>query len=315
MRWLGCVGTMLAVAACSSPNPAYEGTGTALDAGEGTDAGPTDAGPTGDPGQDTADDDSGQDGSASESGGATGDETPLPAEYCQADLYAINHLGELYLLDADTGETTLIIADPRLESWAIATEPESGEIYVSELADPTQLWRVQPFPAAVDPSPVTVTDNELASMARATFHPNGDLWLGTENTNRFVWFSPNGRNIGAHTVGGIGRGGVGRGGDILFLEPDCALVPTLEGQMYRVCFSDLEGQPPTTPVSGLPLGAQLTGIARDAMGRVWLSTTDVNRVLIHIEPNASGWTAVEADTVAYDITISDLAPVVQQWGC
>lgn len=157
---------------------------------------------------------------------------------------------------------------------------------------------------------MTVTDNELAGMARATFHPDGDLWLGTDSTNRFVWFSPNGRNTGAHTVGSFSRGG-----DMLFLEPDCALVPTLDGQMYRVCFSGPGGSPSPTPMSGLPLGAQLTGIARDAMDRVWLSTTDLNRVLIHIEPNVRGWTAVEADTVAYDITINDLAPVVQRWGC
>jgi hypothetical protein len=312
MRWFGCLVSALAVAACTASNPAYEDPATVDDAGESTDAGQTDASESTGAAQGSStrgetSGDSMEDGGASDSGG----ETPLPAVYCQAELYAINESGDLFLLDVDTDEPTLeptrLITDPRLGSWAIATDPASGFLYVSEYLDPSHVWRVDPFPIAIDDEPVIVMADALDSMARATFHPDGNLWLGTDDTNRFVWFSPSGRSIGEQTVDSFPWGG-----DMMFLEPDCAWVPTLDGFLYRVCFPG-QGAPPPMTIAGLPAGAQLTGIAVDAMGRVWLSTTDLHRQLVGIHLGETGWSTVH--TVAYDMTINDLAPVIGLSGC
>lgn len=311
MRWFGGLGSGLAVAACTATNPAYESTGNAIDEGESnaqTDASES-TGPA--PGSSTrgeTSDATPQESSTSDASGSTGEETPLPVEYCRADLYAINQSGDLHLLDVETGDATLLIADARLGSWAIATDPASGILYVSEYLDPSHVWRVDPFPVAIEDEPMIVTADALDTMARAAFHPEGNLWLGTDDTNRFVWFSPNGRNIGDQTVGSFAWGG-----DMLFLEPECAFVPTLDGLIYQVCFSGPGDSLSTMTIEGLPAGAQFTGIAADAMGRVWLSTTDLHQLLVGIHLDGTGWSTVE--TVAFDMTINDLAPVVGLTGC
>jgi hypothetical protein len=315
MRWLACVGSVAAVA-CTATNPAYEGPSEPVEAAsESTDTGRSTS-TLGDTLGDTlggtlgdTPDDPLQDTSASDSGGgSSGSEIPLPAEYCQADLYAVNDLGELYLLDADTGDATLLITDVRLESWAIATDPSTGILYVSELAQPGVVWRVQPFPLAIDDEPLTVPAQALEGMARATFDPDGNLWLGTDDSHRFVWLSPSGKSMGDQTVEPFPWGG-----DMVFLEPDCAMVPTLDGSMYRVCFAGPGDTLSPAIVTGLPSGAQFTGIAVDAMDRVWLSTTDANHRLVRIEQDTTDWTTVQ--TVAYAMAINDLALVIEPSGC
>jgi hypothetical protein len=249
-----------------------------------------------------------QDTSAGDSGSDSDSGIPFPAEYCRADLYAVNDLGELYLLDVDTGDASLLITDERLESWAIATDPATGTLYVSEWASPGVVWRVQPFPLEIDDQPLIVPAEALESMARATFDPEGNLWLGTHDSHRFVWFSPSGTSIGDQTVDTFPRGG-----DMVFFDPDCALVPTLDGSIYRVCFSGPGDTLSLEVVTGLPAGAQFTGIAVDAMDRVWLSTTDADHQLVRIEEDAAGWTTVQ--TVAYPMALNDLASVIEPTGC
>jgi hypothetical protein len=310
MRWFGGLGSALAVAACTSTNPAYEETGQASEVGESTGAAneSTGAAPGSSTRGETSDEPPQESSTSDSSGGSTGNETPIPSEYCRADLYAINQSGDLYLIDVESGDATLLIADPRLGSWAVATDPASGILYVSEYLDPSHVWRVDPFPVTIADEPVIVTADALDTMARAAFHPDGNLWLGTDDTNRFVWFSPNGRNVGDQTVDSFAWGG-----DMVFLEPECALVPTLDGLLYQVCFSGPGDSLSAMTIAGLPAGAQFTGIAADAMGRVWLSTTDLHRLLVGIHLDETGWSTV--DTVAYDMTINDLAPVIGLSGC
>jgi len=228
------MGSMLTGAACTSLNPAFDPTDetgkvsseegetvgqstTVTEATQGSTRGETTNVPDSEAMTEAAS--SGSSSSSSSSG-----EPPPVLDLCPLDVYAINELGELHGLDPDTGERALVLEDPRLQSWALATDPTTGLLYVNELASPNTMWRVDPFIAEIDAEPVVVMAEVFADdVARATFRGDGQLWIGTEQTHRFVWLPPSGGKIGGdHTLLPFPRGG-----DMVFLEDECAVVPTL----------------------------------------------------------------------------------------
>lgn len=311
------VGSMLAGAACTSANPAYDPTGETsgpLPDDSDTVGG---AGTTGEITQGStrgeATDAPDPDATSSESSGSSsssGDPPPV-IDLCPLDVYAINELGELYGLDADSGgEQVLMLEDVRLRSWAIATDPSTGLLYVNERASPTTMWRVDPFAVVIDGERLEVeAEMGLEEVARATFRGDGELWIGTDQSHRFVWLPPTGGSIGGdHTLQPFPRGG-----DMVFLEEDpCAVVPTLDGTLYRVCFPDPGVPPPEIAVEEL-LGVQFNGAAVDAQGRLWLSNANPTAQLIELDPSQDPWTVVQ--TVDFGIIMNDLAPVVHPPGC
>jgi hypothetical protein len=305
---------MLAVVGCTSPNPAFEGTGEA----SGVD--PDEAQTTTTTGASTTTTTTGgsSDGSSvdlptsetSETSGVGSEDVPQWAgALCDFDLVAINDLGELYALDPDAEAAELLLVDPRLASWALATDPATGVLYVNEQSAPGTVWRVDPFAPAIEDEPLAVDVAELDNLARATIHPTtGHLWLGTDDTHRFLWLPLTGGSIlGDHTVDSFAWGG-----DMVFLDERCAVVPALDGALYHVCFPGPPGPPPTLTVD-MPPGAQFTGVAIDGQDRMWLSTADPVRTLIHIEREGNQWAA--ATTVFFEMPMNDLATLVDPPGC
>ena len=311
-------GSWLAGAACTSLNPAYETSGgttdddpagsetvggptTVVDATQGTTRGETTLAPDSVTSSDTG-------GTSSDGGGSSSSGEP-PIDLCPFDVYAINEAGQLYVLDPDAAEVVMLLADERLQSWAIATDPSTGWLYVNERASPSTMWRVDPFIAEIDAEPVVVAADMFdEDVARATFRGDGELWIGTEQTHRFVWLPPLGGSIGGdHTLQPFPRGG-----DMVFLEEACAVVPTLDGTLYRACFPDPGVPPPEIPVQEL-VGAQFNGIAVDAQGRLWLSNANPTTQLVRLDPSVEPWAVLE--TVDFEITMNDLASVVHPPGC
>lgn len=306
---------MLGGAACTSPNPAYDLTGETTEqipdgsdtAGGASTTGETTQGSTRGEATDAPVPDltTGDSGDSSSSG-----EPPPEIDLCPFDVYAVNELGELHVLDADTGEQARVLEDVRLRSWAIATDPSTGLLYVNERASPTTMWRVDPFIAAIDEEPLVVeADMGLEEVARATFRGDGELWIGTDQSHRFVWLPPTGGSIGGdHTLQPFPRGG-----DMVFLaEEPCAVVPTLDGTLYRACFPDPGAPPPEIAMEELA-GAQFNGGAVDAQGRLWLSNANPTTQLVELDPSQEPWVVVQ--TVEFDIIMNDLAPVVHPPDC
>lgn len=315
VRRRALVGSMLAGAACTSLNPAYDLTGEtgeesseAETVGGGSTVAEATLGSTRGEATDAPDSDATTEDASGSSSSSSGEPPPV-LDLCPFDVYAINEAGELHGLDPDAGELALVLEDPRLQSWAIATDPTTGLVYINELASPTTMWRVDPFVAEIDAEPVVVTAEVFADdVARATFRGDGELWIGTEQTHRFVWLPPSGGSIGGdHTLQPFPRGG-----DMVFLEEECAVVPTLDGTLYRACFPDPGLPPPIIPMEAL-VGAQFNGIAVDAQGRVWLSNANPTTQLVLLDVSVEPW--VVMDTIDYDITINDLATVVHPPGC
>lgn len=304
--------SILAGAACTSLNPAYETSGETTEAGSdsgetvggGTTTGEATLASTRGEVTDGPDSDATTEPSESSSSG----EPPPAIDLCPFDVYAINELGELHGLDPDTGDLVFLLQDPRLESWAIATDPMTGLVYVNELASPTTMWRVDPFVAEIDAEPVVIEADGLAEeVARATFRGD-ELWIGTEQTHRFVWLPAMGGSVGGdHTLQPFSRGG-----DMVFLETACAVVPTLDGLLYRACFPDSGLPPPVIPMAAL-LGAQYNGIAVDAEGRVWLSNASPMTQLVQLDLSTEPW--VLGPPVDFSMTINDLATVVHPPEC
>jgi hypothetical protein len=146
-------------------------------------------------------------------------------------------------------------------------------------------------------------------VARATFDDVGNLWLGTDDTHRFLWLPPTGGSlIGDQTFDSFAWGG-----DMVFVEPTCAVVPTLDGLFYDVCFPAVAGSLPTIPVLDLPVGSQFTGVAIDGSDRLWLSTADPVRMVIRVERGKIPWRVVQL--VEYDIQMNDLATAVEPPDC
>lgn len=315
VRWWVCLGSMLVMPACTASNPAFETSETAeagpVSEGETTTAiAPSPSGGSSSATSTIATEGAGEATETSDTTGAPTEDLPLRrTELCGFDLFAINELGELHALAPVTGTSMLLLTDPRLASWAIATDPATGMLYVSELAAPSTVWRVDPFNLAIEAEPIMVEATELDSVARATFDGEGHLWLGTEDTNRFLWLPPTGgRLVGDDTLESFPRGG-----DMVFVEPGCAVVPTLDGTLFDVCFPSPGVAPPPVDVLELPLGSKFTGIAIDASGRMWLGAVDPVYSVIPIDRSQVPWRAEIA--VEYDMLMNDLAPVVVPPGC
>lgn len=309
-----CLGSMLVMQACTSTNPAFETSETAeagpvLEGETTTVDPPSTTGSTSSVASTITSEGVGEATETSDTTGAPMEDLPVrPTALCGFDLFAINDLGELHALDPDTGTSMLLLTDPRLASWAAATDPATGMLYVNELAAPSTVWRVDPFSLAIEAEPIMVEAADLDDVARATFDDEGHLWLGTEDTNRFLWLAPTGGRLGEHTLDSFPRGG-----DMVFVEPSCAVVPTLDGTIYDVCFPAAGGTPPTVDVLDLPLGSKFTGIAIDASGSMWLGAVDPVYSVIRIDRRQDPWRAVEV--VEYDMLMNDLATVVEPPGC
>jgi hypothetical protein len=304
---------MTAVMACTSLNPAYETTDGDGQSSSGATTG-TDgilsitAGSTHD---EASGGGSGATTSTGESS-STGDvPLPDPDPLCRFELYAINELGQLHVLDPDRGDSRLRLEAPELVSWAIATEPSTGILYVNQRDVPNTILRVNPFLPEILPDSITVEVQQpiepLETMARASFRGESELWIGTHETHRFMWVPPTGGPIVAHEL----LDAFPAGGDMVFIEGGCAVVPTLDGLLHSACFPAMPGFVPVIEVVGLEEeGLQFTGIAIDEGGRLWLSMADPNPGLLHIERAREPWSM--GIQIPYDITMNDLAAVIHK---
>lgn len=320
VRWIAWLGSMLAVVGCTSPNPAFEGTGETVDVDPDLDADETTStGTTGTTHGSTHGSTRGDTSAAATEASSTSDASgvgsedvpPWTGELCEFDLFAINELGDLYALDPDAEAALLLLSDPRIASWALATDSATGMLYASELAAPNTVWRVDPFGAAIEDEPLAIEAMELINpMARATVHPlSGELWLGTDQTHRFLSLHPtDGTPLTDDTLGSFAWGG-----DMVFLEDGCAVVPALDGWFYQACFPSPKGRPLPPPPLVQILGAQFTGVAIDEADRMWLSTADPANTLILVERDGGQWTATT--TISYDMIMNDLAPLIAPPGC
>jgi hypothetical protein len=311
VRWLVLVGSMAGVVACTAVNPAYETTGETHD-GNPSEGDVETLGPGGTLGGSTRGETTDEPGpdATSEGGSSTGGGSlPLPDPLCRFDLYAINDAGELHVLDPDEGDSMLRLEDSRLVSWAIATDPATGLLYVNQRDSPSSILRVDPFVPEIHADPIVVEAEMLDTVARATFRGPGELWLGTDQTHRFVWVPPTGGTLGADET----FDPFPKGGDLLFLAESCAVVATLDGTFFEACFPAVPGRVPMLPVVDLPAGPQFTGIAIDERDRLWLSTSDPSRLVVRIDMAQEPWRAVEE--IPYGITMNDLATVIHPSGC
>lgn len=295
---------VLGLTACTSANPAFdpttagsvgqgESTGTSTGVGESASGGTSNGGTVA--GSEEADESHGSEGEP---------------DACQADLYAINQNGALYLLDVDEGwSMSMVELQSQLSSWALATDPTTGILHVSQYGHPSTVWRVSPVSFIRDPVPVMVPGNNIVNIARAAFDPEGNLWLGTDGLgNLFISFPP-----GAEMASELLRPGLGAGGDMLFLEDGSVVVPSRDGNLWLTRL-DAEVEPLQFPlaiqaVDGVP---DLTGIARDPLGRAWVAT--VNGVLARVELDdlldVDPGPVAPVVEVELGIFISDLAPIV-----
>jgi streptogramin lyase len=150
----------------------------------------------------------------------------------------------------------------------------------------------------------------LPMMARAGVDPEGMVWVGSHDTNRFFRISPvDGTSIEYMPLG------IGAGGDMVFLDSNRALVPSLEGNLSLVDFSQpREITVVPVPVGGLMAGTLLTGIARDPADRLWLGAADGQLLRVDfMGPEPDG--AYVGDTITLGVTLNDLARVVEPPGC
>lgn len=302
---------MLAVAACTSRNPAYETSAASESETSSTGA---DEGRTTDVEQSGSTETSVLDTTTDGSGASTGDVIGLD-EHCRSELYGITELGTLLLIDVDVPEVLEATSDPRLRSWAGATDPSGGTIYISEHVNPGVVWRVEPQGFTIADEPLVVAAEMLAPMARATFDHHGNLWLGTDETHHFVWMLPSGTIVGEHTTPSFPRGG-----DMVFLDDGCAAVPTLASTFHRVCIPDGGMEPLPILVEGIPTGLQFTGAAVDGSGRMWLSSVvgDPEQLgpLVRIDRTARPWQVEQVLELPEGTPlITDLASVVPLPGC
>jgi hypothetical protein len=322
VRWIARVGVMLAVAACTLDNAAYEATGHEATRGDTQDDGePSESGAVTSQGQttpgtgpDTTSEPPGDTNDTSDTSDTsdTRDTDDPPIGFCEADLYGINDQGILYLIDVDNGTLVEGTTSAGIASWAISTHPMDGTIYVSALDEPTMVQRIDPHTLMLDERsfPVPPTRGESVGreevMARATFDPRGQLWLGTDDTNSYVSFWP---DDAMGTFSNVGT--EGRGGDMMFFDSECAMVPNLQGLVSRVCF-DINEITDTFMVMEVPMAWGFSGIARDARDQVWLSTIDTDGTLsylVRVDHESEPWVVTMA--YALEVGINDLSEVVE----
>lgn len=314
VRWLVLVGSMTAGMACTSLNPAYETTAGGSEQESSDPTGPD--GVTSTTAASTHDEASGggsSDTTSSADESSSGD-VPLPQQdpLCRFELFAVNEMGQLHVLDPDMQDSRLRLDDEALISWAIATEPSTGFLYVSQRDSPGTVLRVDPFMPEIFPDPVEIMVEPplepLETWARATFR-EGELWLGTHDTHRFVGVPPLGGTVASELLDPFPKGG-----DMVFLEQSCAVVSTLDGVLFSACFPAVPGPVPELFVEGLEEeGFQFTGIAIDEQDQMWLSLADPNPGLVHIDRTRQPWRV--GAQIPYDITMNDLAAVIHRNDC
>jgi hypothetical protein len=303
-----------AAAACTSANPAYEATGEGQGtAAEGettlvppdTSSGTSTSTSTADDPESESSEPTGPDDTGETS--TTGEPSPSP-ELCRADLYGINDNGELHLIDVDEGTTAPLPPRVELRSWAIATD-STGKLYIDQLEQPSAVMVLAPVTFEIQDM-LMIPGKMLPMMARAGVDPEGMVWVGSHDTNRFFRLSPvDGTSTEYMPLG------IGAGGDMVFLDPDRALVPSLQGDLSLVDFSQpREISVASVPVEGLMEGTLLTGIAHDPAGKLWLGVADGQLLRV-------GFTGRELDgahvdeTITLGVTLNDLATVVEPPGC
>ncbi|MCA9653781.1 MAG: hypothetical protein H6712_14055 [Myxococcales bacterium] len=290
MRRFVLSSALLLVVACATVNPEYDPDGADTGASTGRTTEPT-------TGRDTDD-----------TGGASG--TGGTDARCGADLYAINEVGDLYLLDLDSGVVSRELSDNQLvESWAIGTHPGSGMIYISPINNPMTLRTVDPVTFDVALQGIPVAEPQIAPVGRAGFDASGMVWLGTFDTSLFVPVDP-----------GQGTGGPrifdsGTGGDMAFVAAELVLVVSEAGDGYLLDLSDNSRD--EVPITGLP--GEITGLAFDADDRLWASTRKgtLLRILVDWTGSTPAFTVdatqvheLRTDDEPSGIPIDDLAPVV-----
>lgn len=303
-----------AATACTTANPAYEPPGVDQDTQETNPEGDsTIVPPDTSSGAITtsADDTHGESGETTTTTGdgetSTGDPPPSP-ELCRADLYGVNDLGEILLIDVDEGTAARLPPVDELRSWALATAP-TGTLYVNRHMQPDTVLVLAPITFQIQDT-LTIPGTTLPTMARAGVDPEGMLWVGTHDTNQFFRISPeDGTSVEYMPLG------IGMGGDMVFLDSNRALVPSLEGNLSLVDFSrPREPTVMTVPVVGLEPGTLLTGIARDPTGLLWLGRVDGLLYKVgFMAPEPEG--AFVDGMIPLDVTLNDLATVVEPSGC
>lgn len=289
MRWLVSLVALLNATACTTENADFDPRSSGSDSGaSGSGSGST----TGtSPGTGVAD---------GTGGGSTGSSEIA----CEADLYAINELGELYLIDADTGEVRLELTEALAHSWAIATRPTDGALYLSPVNVPSVLRRLDPLTLELNDDLPLVGD-DIDQMARAGFDGSGTLWLGTDDLGLFFPYDPGPESLGMPELFPSGSGG-----DLAFFEPGLALGVASDGSAYLLDVSTSFMASPTT-VSDLPAG--VSGLALDSDDRLWAATTNGQLLRIDVTGSTTDpFFAVDTDeTVDLGIAIiDDLAPVL-----
>lgn len=254
------MGAVWLVAACTYENPAYK---------SGNDTGPAATG-------------SESSGTGSDDMSTTIGETEAPQGLC--DLYSINEQGQLRIIDVDTGSSRVMLEEPPLDSWSIATHRGSGEIFVSSRDMPTELFTIDPVTAEY--SRRTIMIDALDRVGRATFH-GGNLWLGTDQDSRFVAIEP-----GSFAVVDDDTYETGEGGDMVFIDQDHALIVNLLGSVRVYDFvTGLEKQVLLSNAVG-----GVSGLAYDDEGRLWASTMGGDSQLYRI-------TVADNGDDTYDVTV------------
>lgn len=252
---------------------------------------------------------SGQTGSSgsSGSGGEESDSgtTMLSPETCNADFYAVNGESELWMLDLDA-ELAVLVADPIPRSFAVATEPGTGDIYLNVLKQGRVVRRIDPVTLQLDPTPVMVPSTSPWPMMtpRAGFSPDGMLWLGSDVGGSFIAFTPG-------AVGGMEwvPGGLTPGGDLVMLSSSEMLVLTLDTGLYSIDFSSMYPTPVAVTLEGVD-DVALTGMAHDGSNQLWVSTGPGPSTLYRLHVNAGGYEAVDPWVVG--VPIGDLSPVLTE---
>lgn len=209
----------------------------------------------------------------------------------------------------DEGTTEPLPPVSELKSWALATDP-TGTLYVNRLEQPDTVLVLAPVTFEIQDMLTIPGGAMVPKVARAGVDPEGMLWMGTELTNVFFRISlVDGTSVEYMPVG------IGRGGDMVFLDSNRALVPSLQGNLSLVDFSQpARPMVMTVPVAGLVEGTLLTGIARDPAGRLWLGRLDGELLQIGFTEAEPGGAHVD-QTITLGVTLNDLATVVEPSDC
>lgn len=303
--WAGVLGLWVS-AACTSPNPAYEGSGgpPTTDPSGSASTGPISADGSG-PGtsaDETGNNETGADDSSSDGG-------PAVYDRCQAQLYGVSQFQGLFLIDVEAQALTQVANTP--PSIALATHPETGEIWVSPAANPAQLLLLDPGTFSVVgmqglPPGSTTPTMPWPLFSRAGFDDQANLWLGGYETDYFIRYQP-----GAPAIDEWQLLGFPDGGDMIMLAESEALVLTHTPPARLVTFGDSETVATMVPVQGVPQGVLLTGMAlvdNDPWASAGLTLDSPDSVLLHLEDVGETYQVV--DSFHVDVRIDDLAPVV-----